>query len=44
MVPDTDAYTRALVVTLKSPPVDKSTSQISELTGINLRIIDRIYG
>ncbi|EMD69515.1 hypothetical protein GGP41_001333 [Bipolaris sorokiniana] len=44
MAPNTDSYTRVLIVTLKSPPVGKSTSQISELTGVHPRTIDRIYG
>lgn len=43
MAPNTDVYTRTLVITLKSPPVGKSTSQVSELTGIKPRTIDRIY-
>ncbi|RYO45158.1 hypothetical protein AA0116_g13419 [Alternaria tenuissima] len=43
MAPNTDVYTRACVITLKSPSVGKSTSQISELTGINPRTVDRIY-
>ncbi|KAH7412341.1 hypothetical protein DE146DRAFT_642845 [Phaeosphaeria sp. MPI-PUGE-AT-0046c] len=43
MAPNTDIITRAVVVTLKSPCVGKSTSQISELTGINPRTVDRIY-
>jgi hypothetical protein len=43
MAPNTDVYTRTCIVTLKSPSVGKSTSQISELTGVNARTIDRIY-
>ena len=43
MAPNTDSYTRALIVTLKSPPVGKSTSQISQLTGVHPRKVDRIY-
>ncbi|KAI1520645.1 HTH-Tnp-Tc3-2 domain containing protein [Pyrenophora tritici-repentis] len=43
MAPNTDSFTRTLIVTLKSPPVGKSTSQISELTGVNPRTVDRIY-
>ncbi|KAF2820622.1 hypothetical protein CC86DRAFT_304714 [Ophiobolus disseminans] len=43
MAPNTDVYTRTLVVTMKSPSVGKSTSQVSELTGIQPRTIDRIY-
>jgi hypothetical protein len=43
MAPNTDVYTRACIVTLKSPSVGKSTSQVSELTGINPRTVDRIY-
>ncbi|KAI0616137.1 HTH-23 multi-domain protein, partial [Pyrenophora tritici-repentis] len=43
MAPNTDSYTRTLIVTLKSPPVGKSTSQISELTGVHPRTVDRIY-
>ncbi|KAH9869015.1 hypothetical protein J1614_008092 [Plenodomus biglobosus] len=39
----TDITTRALIITLKSPPVGKSTSQIAELTGVNPRTIDRVY-
>ncbi|KAI1667011.1 HTH-23 multi-domain protein [Pyrenophora tritici-repentis] len=30
-------------MTLKSPPVGKSTSQISELTGVHPRTVNRIY-
>ncbi|KAI2487709.1 hypothetical protein Ptr902_01842 [Pyrenophora tritici-repentis] len=43
MAPNTDSFTRTLIVILKSPPVGKSTSQISELTGVNPRTVDRIY-
>ncbi|KAF7578265.1 Membrane-bound metallopeptidase [Pyrenophora tritici-repentis] len=39
MSPNTDSYTRVLIVTLKSPPVRKSTSQISELTGVHPRTV-----
>ncbi|KAF7574255.1 hypothetical protein PtrM4_058780 [Pyrenophora tritici-repentis] len=43
MSPNTDSYTRVLTVTLKSPPVGKSTSQILELTGVHPRTVNRIY-
>ncbi|CAE7020995.1 hypothetical protein PTT_10966 [Pyrenophora teres f. teres 0-1] len=43
MAPNTDSYTRTLIIALKSPPVGKSTSQISELTGVNPRTVDRVY-
>ncbi|KAF2827146.1 hypothetical protein CC86DRAFT_264895, partial [Ophiobolus disseminans] len=43
MAPNTDLCTRSCIVTLKSPSVGKSTSQISELTGVNPHTIDRIY-
>ncbi|KAJ4992788.1 hypothetical protein SVAN01_01834 [Stagonosporopsis vannaccii] len=44
MAPNTDIYTRAVIVTLKSPFGGKSTSQISAITGISPRTIDAIYG
>jgi len=44
MAPNTDISTRALVVALKSPFGGKSTTQISEITGISPRTIDAIYG
>ncbi|KAI1512890.1 Tc1 [Pyrenophora tritici-repentis] len=44
MAPNTDPYTRALIVTLKSPFGGKSTAQISAITGISPRTIDSIYG
>ncbi|EOA84402.1 uncharacterized protein SETTUDRAFT_92948 [Exserohilum turcica Et28A] len=43
MAPNTNSYTRVLIVTLKSPPISKLTSQILELTGVNPRTVDRIY-
>ena len=43
MSPNTDPYTRTLIVALKSPSVGKSTSQISELTGVHPRTVNRIY-
>ncbi|KAI1519551.1 Transposase [Pyrenophora tritici-repentis] len=43
MAPNTDSYTRTLIVTLKSPPVGKLTLQILELTSVNPRTVDRIY-
>ena len=44
IAPNTDPYTRALIVTLKSPFSGKSTVQISPITGISPRTIDSIYG
>ncbi|KAK1909714.1 hypothetical protein P3342_007886 [Pyrenophora teres f. teres] len=44
MAPNTNISTRALVVALKSPFGGKSTTQISEITGISPRTIDAIYG
>ena len=38
-----DLATRALVVTLKSPPGGKSTEQIAKLTGLPKRTINSIY-
>ena len=43
MSPNTDPYTRTLIVALKSPSVGKSTSQISELTDVHPRTVNRIY-
>jgi len=43
MAPRTDISTRALVVTLKSPFVGKSTLQIADETGLSPRTIDSIY-
>ncbi|KAF7449847.1 HTH-Tnp-Tc3-2 multi-domain protein [Pyrenophora tritici-repentis] len=39
----TDSFTRAIIVTLKSRFVGKSTSQISEILGISPRTIDAIF-
>ncbi|KAH8690354.1 hypothetical protein GQ44DRAFT_798189 [Phaeosphaeriaceae sp. PMI808] len=44
MAPNTDAYTRTLVITLKSPPVGKSILQTSKPTGAHPRTADRTYG
>ncbi|EOA86837.1 uncharacterized protein SETTUDRAFT_87293 [Exserohilum turcica Et28A] len=43
MAPYTDIYTRTLVIALKSPPSGKNTSQVSALTGVHPRTVDRIY-
>ncbi|KAI1521835.1 HTH-23 domain containing protein, partial [Pyrenophora tritici-repentis] len=43
MAPNTDLSTRALIVTLKSPFSGKSTSHISDITGIPPRTINAIY-
>jgi hypothetical protein len=43
MAPNTDIYTCTCVITLKSPPIGKTTSQVSYLTGVNPRTVDRIY-
>lgn len=43
MALNTDIYTRTCVITLKSPPIGKTTSQVSYLTGVNPRTVDRIY-
>ncbi|KAI1678360.1 Tc1 [Pyrenophora tritici-repentis] len=43
MAPNTDLSTRALIVTLKSPFGGKSTSHISDITGIPPRTINAIY-
>ncbi|USP76944.1 hypothetical protein yc1106_04218 [Curvularia clavata] len=44
MAPNIDVSTCALIVTLKSPFVGKTTTQVSELTGIPPRTINAIYG
>lgn len=43
MPPNTDIATRALIVTLKSPSGGKTTAEISEITGISSRQVNRIY-
>ncbi|KAF2818358.1 hypothetical protein CC86DRAFT_414011 [Ophiobolus disseminans] len=43
MAPNTDVYTRTLVVTLKAPFVGKSTAQIAEETGLPAQTINDIY-
>ncbi|USP74094.1 uncharacterized protein yc1106_01368 [Curvularia clavata] len=43
MAPHTDVYTRTLIVALKSPSIGKTTSQVSGLTGVQPRTVDRIY-
>ena len=43
MAPLTDIATRALIVTLKSPLVGRSTNKIADETGINPRTINDIY-
>ena len=43
MAPYTDIYTRTLVIALKSPPIDKNTSQVAALNGVHPRTVDRIY-
>ncbi|KAF7576599.1 hypothetical protein PtrM4_008390 [Pyrenophora tritici-repentis] len=43
MAPYTDIYTRTLVIALKSPPIGKNTSQVSALTSVHPRTVDRIY-
>ncbi|CAE7028232.1 hypothetical protein PTTW11_04392 [Pyrenophora teres f. teres] len=43
IAPYTNIYTRTLVIALKSPPISKNTSQVSALTGVYPRTVDRIY-
>ncbi|EFQ95506.1 hypothetical protein PTT_06483, partial [Pyrenophora teres f. teres 0-1] len=43
MAPNTDFCTRILIVTLKSPPIGKTTLQVTALTGVNPRTVDRVY-
>lgn len=43
MPPNTNTYTRTLIVALKSPSIGKSTSQISKLTSILPYTVNRIY-
>ncbi|KAL6165668.1 hypothetical protein ACJQWK_08887 [Exserohilum turcicum] len=43
MAPYTNIYTRTLVIALKSPLSGKNTSQVSALTGVHPRTVDRIY-
>ena len=43
MAPNTNSYTRVLIITLKSPPISKLTSQILELTSVNPCTVNRIY-
>ena len=43
MAPNADIATRALIVTLKSPPASKTTAQIAAITGISARTIDSIF-
>jgi hypothetical protein len=43
MAPNTDIATRALVVALKSPIGGKTTAEIAEKTGFNIRTINDIY-
>ncbi|KAI5460098.1 hypothetical protein BGZ63DRAFT_389503 [Mariannaea sp. PMI_226] len=43
MAPNSDIATRALVVTLKSPLVGRSTTEIAELTGLSRRTVNQIY-
>lgn len=43
MAPSNDVATRALIVTLKSPLVGRSTNKIADETGVNPRTINNIY-
>ncbi|KAK1916449.1 hypothetical protein P3342_004268 [Pyrenophora teres f. teres] len=43
MAPNTDFCTRTLIVTLKSPPISKTTLQVTALTSVNPRTVNRIY-
>ncbi|EXA28976.1 hypothetical protein FOVG_19455 [Fusarium oxysporum f. sp. pisi HDV247] len=44
MAPHTDIATRAFIVSLKAPCSGKSSNEVSEITGISVRQVDRIYG
>ncbi|VTT57005.1 unnamed protein product [Fusarium fujikuroi] len=43
MAPNTDIATRAFVVSLKAPCCGKTSPEVSEITGLSIRTIDRIY-
>jgi hypothetical protein len=43
MASNTSLSTRALVVTLKSPVVGKTSPEVAEITGLSVRVVNKIY-
>ncbi|KAG5793518.1 hypothetical protein H9Q71_014431, partial [Fusarium xylarioides] len=43
MTPNTDIATRAFVVSLKEPCSGKSSAEVSEISGLSIRQVNRIY-